>query len=263
MLQILLHSSKTMAFSPTAHTPLGEPRYRNNAEELVRIWRDTDSKTIEKHMKISPQKATEVARMFTQWSTAPEHQLPAIDTFRGDIYSGLQVSSWSEADRQYAHNALVILSGLYGALRACDGIMPYRLEMGYKLPDGRSLYKYWGSSLAYSLPDDTSHLLNLSAVEYTKAILPFTTLPVTTPKFLTIHPKTGRPTFVVVHAKIARGAFASWAIRQRIADTSQLLAFSELGYTYNHDLSTPGEPVFVCQKFQGTGLSIRTKKEKA
>lgn len=260
MLQILLHSSKTMAAPHNAPAPLGTPQYLDVASELVNLWRRAEHRTIETRMKISPQKSIEVRQMLVDWSPNTEHQTPAVDTFHGDIYSGLQVSAWSEADRHYAHDTLTILSGLYGTLRACDGVMPYRLEMGYKLPDGTSLYKHWGSRLAHSLPDDTSHLLNLSAVEYTKSLLPFTDLPVTTPRFLTVQPKTSQPAFVVVHAKIARGAFASWVIRNRIIDVPQLTEFNELGYTYNHDLSTPNEPVFICQTFQGIGLSTRIKK---
>ncbi|MBC7459477.1 peroxide stress protein YaaA, partial [Candidatus Saccharibacteria bacterium] len=77
------------------------------------------------------------------------------------------------------------------------------------------------------------------------------------PRFLTISPKTGQPTFVVVHAKIARGAFASWMIRGRIDDVTKLQNFDEIGYIYSDELSTRAVPVFVCQTFGGLGLSVR------
>lgn len=247
-----------MAAPHNAPAPLGTPQYLDVASELVNLLRRTEHKTIETRMKISPQKSIEVRQMLVDWSPNPEHQTPAVDTFRGDIYSGLQVSAWSEADRHYAHDTLTILSGLYGALRACDGIMPYRLEMGYTLPDGRSLYSYWGARLGDTIPPSTTHLLNLSAVEYTKVLLPFTDLPTITPKFLTISPKNGQPTFITVHTKIARGAFANWVIRHRISATEDLPKFSALGYTYDEEMSSSTEPVFVCQKFQGTGMSVRS-----
>ena len=41
---------------------------------------------------------------------------------------------------------------------------------------------------------------------------------VVTPKFLTVDPQSGQPTFVVVHAKIARGTFARWLITARVRD---------------------------------------------
>lgn len=246
-----------MRSAKAAHAPIDEPQLQSDAAQLMDIVREASPDALSSLMKISAKKANEVHRTYANWSTDATLQMPAIDSFIGDIYSGLQVQTWSDNDRAYAHRHLLILSGLYGALRACDGVMPYRLEMGYKLPDGTSLYQFWGARIARLLPDLTSHVINLSAIEYTKAVLPFIVTPVITPKFLTISPKTGKPTFVTVHAKIARGAFARWLIQQRIEDIAQLTKFTDLGYRFNPDLSTPDQPVFVCQTFQGIGLSVR------
>lgn len=253
---ILLHSSKTMRGSASGHAPLSKPMFSEKAAELVGLLKRTNSDTIQALMHLSTSKAETVKALYDAWSDEEQSQIPAIDSFTGDIYSGLQVHSWSDADRLYAQEHLVILSGLYGGLRPCDGIMPYRLEMGYRLPDGRSMYDFWGDSIA-SLLSNEYLILNLSAVEYNKAILPYVTAQVITPKFLTISPKTGQPTFVAVHAKIARGAFASWAIRHRIQDAKLLQSFSELGYKYDADQSSLLEPVFICKNFGGLGLSVR------
>lgn len=256
MLQILLHSSKTMRREPVSHSPLGRPQFLAQATELADIFKNQDTTQLAALMKISPGKAAEVEQLYRSWS--PDTTLiPAIDAFLGDIYSGLQVQSWSDSDRQYAHQHLLILSGLYGALRACDGIRPYRLEMGYKLPGGDNLYQFWGDTLAATMQPQATLVVNLSAVEYTRAILPYLNLPVVTPRFLTVSPKTGEPVFVTVHTKIARGAFASWLIRDRISDPDQLPEFSDLGYAFAPDLSTSDQPTFVCQKFLGIGLSVR------
>ncbi|HMS93249.1 MAG TPA: YaaA family protein [Candidatus Saccharibacteria bacterium] len=256
-LQILLHSSKTMRAPNKRQALLGSPVLLSRAEELVDVWRGVSVAKIQSLMKVSEKKAHEAKNLFDEWSANPIAQVPAIDAFIGDIYSGLQVQTWSDDDRAYAHEHLLILSGLYGGLRACDGVMPYRLEMGYKLPDGRSMYQFWGDSIASSLPTGTDCILNLSAVEYTKALLPHVDIPVITPKFLTISPKTGRPTFVTVHTKIARGAFARWVVQNRIEDVAQLQNFSDLNYRYDPTLSTPDQPVFVCKEFGGLGLSVR------
>ena len=256
-MQILLHSSKTMRVPTARHAPLGAPQLLPQATQLAEIWRQASLDDIQSLMRVSGKKASDVTALFAAWSTAGDLQVPAIDAFVGDIYSGLQAQTWSDQDRVYAHQHLLILAGLYGALRACDGIMPYRLEMGYKLPDGRSMYRFWGDSIASLLPRDTTHILNLSAVEYTKALLPYTNLPVIAPKFLTISPKTGEPTFVTVHAKIARGALARWMIQDRVENILKLSDFSDLGYRYDTSLSTPEQPVFVCGEFGGLGLSVR------
>lgn len=237
--------------------PLGAPQLLAQAIQLAALWRQTSSDEIASHMKISDKKAAEVQQLYNNWSTKAGVQVSAIDAFVGDIYSGLQVQTWSAEDRAYAHAHLLILSGLYGGLRACDGVLPYRLEMGYKLPDGRSMYTFWGNTVASLLPADATYIINLSAVEYTRAILPHTDLPVITPKFLTVSSKTGEPTFVTVHTKIARGAFARRLIQNRIEDIAKLPEFSELGYRYDATTSTSEQPVFVCEEFGGIGLSAQ------
>jgi cytoplasmic iron level regulating protein YaaA (DUF328/UPF0246 family) len=256
-IQILLHSSKTMRIPADARAPLGVPQLLPQAAELAQTWRNAPEAEIVSRMKVSAVKASEVAQLFREWSADESLQVPAVDAFVGDIYSGLQVQSWSAEDRAYAHEHLLILSGLYGGLRACDGVLPYRLEMGYKLPDGMSMYEFWGKSIASILPPDTTTLINVSAVEYTKALLPHVDTPVIAPKFLTVSLKTGEPTFVTVHTKIARGAFARWLIQSRIQDPARLIEFSELGYAYDVAMSTSEQPVFICQEFGGIGLSVR------
>ena len=64
---------------------------------------------------------------------------------------------------------------------------------------------------------------------------------------------------MVIHAKIARGAFVRWLITSRTTDRDDLRAFAELGYTYDPRLSTAAEPVFVCKEFGGIGLSMRLR----
>lgn len=259
MLTILLHSSKTMRSERVNHAPLDRPLLYVQAAVLgAMIANRLDS--IGDMMKLSPAKTTQVQKVWTDWTLDPATSIPAIDAFIGDIYSGLQVNQMSDEDRAYAHEHLLILSGLYGALRACDGIRPYRLEMGYKLPTGVSMYDFWkqqDKKPVDVIPPNTSHIINLSAVEYTKAILPYTKLPVVTPKFLTASPKTGKPEFVTVHAKVARGAFARWLIQNRVRDIEHLPKFNELGYQYSEKLSKHDEPVFICSEFKGLGLSVR------
>jgi uncharacterized protein len=81
---------------------------------------------------------------------------------------------------------------------------------------------------------------------------------VVTPQFLTVDPASKRPKFVVVHAKIARGAFARWLTSQRVKDIENAIGeFIDIGYRYDEALSTPSEPVFVCRDFGGKGMSVR------
>ena len=216
---------------------------------------------IEKVMHVSYNLATKTKTVVGEWQSGSKGQTLALDSFIGDIYSGLRAQELSKSDRDYADTTLWILSGLYGVLKPYDGVQPYRVEMGYKFPDQKfgNLYTFWGSKIARQLPAQ-GIIVNVSSVEYTKAVLPFIDENrVTTPHFLTVNPKTGEPGFTVVHAKIARGAFARWLITSRITDPARFGEFNDLGYSFNASLSTLQTPTFICKDFGGLGLSIRLK----
>lgn len=241
---------------------LRQPALINKATELGNYLKALTPEEIQKSMDVSPALALKTRELLANWTTEPTKLSVAVDSFLGDIYSGLHANDLSEDDRSYADKVLIILSGLYGCIRPLDGIYPYRLEMGYRLPDARyaNLYEFWGRDIADCLPTE-GLIVNLSAEEYYRTVLPYiNTDRIVTPHFLTISPTTKQPVFVVVHAKIARGAFARWLITERINKADSLPSFSELGYSYSKELSTPEKPVFICEEFGGKGRSIRITK---
>jgi cytoplasmic iron level regulating protein YaaA (DUF328/UPF0246 family) len=259
MITILLHSSKTMRTPGPHGKTLRTPQLVKKAKQIDSYLKTLSDTDIARNMHVSPALAEKTRDIISNWSAASKNQSLAIDSFVGDIYSGLRASELSAADRDYADQTLCILSGLYGIVRPYDGIMPYRLEMGYKFhdPQFNNLYTFWGDTIAACLPP-AGTIVNVSSVEYTKAVLPYIDpARVITPRFLTLDSKTNEPAFVVVHAKIARGAFAKWLITSRTTDPAKFSEFSDLNYIYNEHLSTPSEPVFVCATFGGIGLSMR------
>jgi len=257
---ILLQSSKTMR-SPR---PLGVvPRtllLGAKAQRLGLYVASLPVAKIARIMGVSRLLAEKVADNAAAWSMSPEKQSLAIDSFIGDIYSGLRAGELSAADREYADQVLCILSGQYGALRPFDGICPYRVEMAYRFPEREfsDMYAYWGEAVRDVIPEGT--VVNLTSLEYGRTVVPFLDpARVVTPKFLSLDPKTGKPTAVAVHAKIARGAFARWLITSRITDPARFSEFSDLGYSFDQSSSQPGVPVFICREFGGKGLSIRLR----
>jgi cytoplasmic iron level regulating protein YaaA (DUF328/UPF0246 family) len=240
---------------------LAQPELLDKAVVLSNYLKTLSEKQLVKTMHVSFKLADRTHTLITDWTDNPISQRVAIDSFLGDIYSGLQVPDWSTTDRIYANDCLRILSGLYGILRPLDAIYPYRLEMGYKLPGNKfsNLYNYWGDSIAKTLPAD-SLIINLAAAEYSKVITDYVdSSRIITPRFLTINKKTNQPSFIVVHAKIARGAFACWLIKDKISNPKRLRDFKDLGYLYDEELSSGNSPVFTCKEFGGIGLSLRLK----
>ena len=257
---ILLHSSKTMKVTRPARLELSKPALAAQAQKLGVYLASMKLKEIQSIMGVSGNLAQEIMATASSWPSS-NHQGSALHSFRGDVFSGLQVTSFDKKDLAYANQHLKIVSGLYGLLRPLDAVTPYRLEMGYKLTREpyTSLYKFWGDSLARLLPEGEP-IVNLTSLEYGRAIVPYLDKSlVISPRFYTYNAKTRQHTSVAVHSKIARGAFAHWLITQRITKGSELVNFDEIGYHYQASLSTPLEPTFVCREFMGKGLSIRLK----
>jgi len=258
---VLIHSSKTMR-SSVATTPCTEPVLIDKAKPLAAYIQTLSAAQLQTVMSVSGPLSHKVHDTLAEWNTEPDRQSLAVDSFVGDIYSGLRATAMPKSDRDYAQQTLRILSGLYGVLRPYDGVCSYRLEMGYKLPGQPfgSLYAYWDSTIAETLPKE-GLIINLSAVEYTKTVMPYLdNARVVAPRFLTVNPKTGEPAQVIVHTKIARGAFARWLMLSRITKLNEMVQFNDLNYRYDTALSTASEPTFVCKTFGGIGLSMRLQK---
>ena len=255
---IILHSSKTMKAQPTPG--LRAPWLIDEARVLRDYVMGLSESAIATAMHVSPTLAHQTHELFMGWSDS-EAVTVAIDSFRGDTYSGLRAAEFDDGDRTYADEHLRILSGLYGVLRPLDGIAPYRLEPAYRFADEpyRNIYKYWGDRIA-KLLSSVGPVINVSSVEYMKLITPYIDASrIITPRFMTRHHQSGMLTFVAVHAKIARGAYARWMIQERIEEVGRLTEFHDLGYRYVPSGSTPDSPLFVCDSFEGLGLSVRLK----
>lgn len=254
MITVLLHSSKTMTVTPTVY-PLTTPAFIDMATALRQYVTGLDVDSLRRAMHISETLAQNVKKLYLDSrSSAPS---AAVESFRGDIYSGLRSLDWTDKQKMFAQKHLRLLSGLYGVLRPYDAVIPYRLEAGYRLPDEpyNNLYTYWADRILSEIKGDD--ILDLTSKEYGKLIAPYVnTQRIVTPIFLT-RMAGGEPTFIAVHAKIARGAFARWIIKRGINSLEGIEAFDDLGYRYNPNRSTPEVPVYICDNFDGIGLSQR------
>lgn len=197
---------------------------------------------IMKGMHVSGPLADKVMADIAAWQ--PNGTTRALFAFQGDIYQGVRAKTFNEADVAYANEHLRILSGLYGILRPNDLICPYRLEIGYGFPV--NLYTFWKDRLAKTILDNV--VFNLASVEYAKAVVPY--LPKTTviiePQFFVQYPGE-QPKFAAYHAKIARGAYAAWLIKNRIVANNKPEQFTDLGYAYSEELSSMHKPAYILE----------------
>jgi uncharacterized protein len=176
---------------------------------------------------------------------------PAMLTFNGNVYEGLDAASLSATDVEFSQDHVRILSGLYGVLKPMDKIQPYRLEMGRKLTTerGSNLYQFWGPTLAETLMNDMSDhtdktIVNLASNEYFKAVdKKALDAPVIEAKFLNI--KDGQARNLMFFGKRARGLMARWIVDNRIDSADDLRDFNVEGYQYNKLQSTLEQMIFT------------------
>ncbi|BBP45374.1 UPF0246 protein [Thiosulfatimonas sediminis] len=171
--------------------------------------------------------------------------------FKGDVYQGLDAYSLDQISIDYLQTHLRILSGLYGLLKPCDMMLPYRLEMGTKFVNsqGKDLYAFWGRKLSEALNVDlaaqgSQTLVNLASNEYFKAVdKKALKARIITPIFKDW--KGEQYKIISFHAKKARGLMARYAADHKVESAEELKQFDYQGYAFAPQLSSDTDWVFT------------------
>ena len=251
---IVVSPAKSLDFeSPVKTDKYSEPRFLEQAAELVDVLRRRTPEDLSELMNISAKLGELNYRRYQNWERpfTPDNARQAVFAFTGDVYTGLDVGSLSAADLQHAQRHLRILSGLYGVLRPLDLMQAYRLEMGTRLPvgDEKDLYGFWGEQITQALNEDMKGyrprlLVNLASNEYFRSVREKQLdADVVSPVFKDY--KNGQYKVISFHAKKARGMMAAWLIRHRVSDRDALAGFDAGGYRYSAEESTTERPVFL------------------
>jgi cytoplasmic iron level regulating protein YaaA (DUF328/UPF0246 family) len=229
------------------------PLWTTRAAELIALMRQKTPSEVASLMNLSDELAALNVGRYAAWSrrATPRNSRPAALAFDGDVYDGLAARNLPLADLEWAQSHLVILSGLYGVLRPLDRLQPYRLEMGTRLTNdhGRDLYAFWGDAVARYLDrrvrtEKAGLIVNLASQEYFRVVdQRVLRTPVLHCRFEEQQPG-GEAKIVSFFAKRARGAFARWAIENRVDSPADLAAFDRAGYAVVRGESTPEQLVF-------------------
>lgn len=253
-MKILLSPAKSLDYNRTIQTPeTSVAPFIEDADYLAGKLQKMSKKKIGELMKLSPQLSDLNYDRYQSWE-APKQlgdfAKPAITVFTGEVYRGFDAETLSSEEFERAQEKVRILSGLYGLLRPLDLMYPYRLEMGTKwsvTAAKKNLYQYWGDKLAKYLNEemkDDEVIINLASNEYFKAIDKKTIKPrIITPIFKEL--KGDQYKVVMMYAKHARGAMARDIVKQDYKSIDDLKGYNVDGYSYNEELSSDNEWVFV------------------
>jgi len=250
---LILSPSKLMnEVVPELATTTDIPQFLKQSEALIQELRTVSVSQWKQKMKITTELAELTHQRFAHWKipTLKKQGTPAAATFSGEAFKALNAASWSEKQWRVASEKLVVLSAVYGALRANDKMLPYRLMVGtpYKTSQGISLYQYWSNTITTYFNARLGKkgvLLNLASDEYSKMIdrkslearwIDF--------KFLQ-QQSNGSLKNIATFSKQARGTVAKYIIENNVSEIKDMQAFAEEGYAFRKDLSTENEWVFV------------------
>ena len=252
----LLSPAKTLDYDTPVPAPLrrkaSEPLFSTRAAELIAVLRRHSATQVAGLMDLSEKLAALNVERYAAWQpvATPANSKPAVLAFAGDVYDGLQPSTLGTADFSWAQQHLVILSGLYGALRPLDRLQPYRLEMGtaLKTAGAKDLYTYWGDTVAEHLnrlqaDEAVPVVVNLASQEYARvALRPVLRARVVECVFEEV--RQGEPRVISFFAKKARGLMARFAVQQRLRSVKALQAFDAEGYNFEAGASSADRLVF-------------------
>lgn len=252
MLFALLSPAKRLDFSPPpSFAKATEPALMAETAVLAARAKKFSRRDLQKLMGISPKLADLNFERFQAFDPANSGETkPALFTFAGDVYMGLDAKTLSKGDLAFAQKHIGMLSGLYGLLRPLDAIQPYRLEMGtaMKTERGGDLYAFWQETLVEHLNTVTEKLknpviINLASNEYWGAVTTKNlNAPVIQCTFKEI--RDGKAKVLSFFAKKARGLMARAIIDNRWKKAEDLKDFDIEGYSFNHTLSDDKTWVF-------------------
>ncbi|MFT6343486.1 MAG: cytoplasmic iron level regulating protein YaaA (DUF328/UPF0246 family) [Paraglaciecola sp.] len=251
---VVISPAKNLDYdTPAVTKTFTQPEMLDDSQALIEQCQTLTPAKIGSLMKISDKLAGLNADRYAGWHTPfdTNNAKQALLAFNGDVYTGLNASSFSQDDFDYAQQHLRILSGLYGVLRPLDLMQAYRLEMGTKLDigDNKNLYQFWGERISNKLNEainiqGDNVLVNLASNEYFKAVKPKSiNAEIYTPVFQDC--KNGQYKVISFYAKKARGMMARYILKNQLTEVSQLQKFDTAGYQFSPQKSKGNELVFT------------------
>lgn len=253
-MKIIISPAKQMQVETDLVEAAGTPAFLEKAGQISSVLKTYEKEELKKLFQAND-KITELNYQRYRNMDLDVHGTPAVLAYVGIQYQSMAPRVFTEKQWTYVRDHLYILSGLYGALKAMDGVVLYRLEMQAKLSvnGSRDLYDYWGDSIYQEIIKEEGQspvIINLASKEYSKVVEPYLK---PGDRFLTcvfgeeVPEKTGRQKIKVkaTQAKMARGSMVRF-LADRQAETPEIMKEFDLGgYCFSEELSSENEYVFL------------------
>lgn len=251
-MKIVISPAKSLNFEKELPTTLHtESVFLKESRAVHNVLKTKKPEDLSSLMSISQKLADLNWQRNQEWSTpfTVENARPAVYTFDGDVYTGLDAFTIPTEKLDVLQDKLRILSGLYGLLKPLDLMQAYRLEMGTKMPIGehKNLYEFWKPTLTKALNKEMKAdelFVNLASNEYFSAVDTKTLkVPVITPDFKEY--KDGKLKIISFYAKRARGMMVRYILDTNAETIDDLKGFDYDGYQFDANLSKGNHLVFT------------------
>ena len=246
MLKILISPAKKMNIDSDGFQGVSFPYFIEKAEFLRNILKSMSYEELKKLWKCNDKIATINFERLKNMDSK-NALTPAILSYDGIQYKYIAPNVFTYDQLNYINERLIILSGLYGMLRPFDGVIPYRLEMQAKLSgkNFKSLYDFWGSSVADILSKETDTIINLASKEYSKVVSDNigNNINFITCSFAQII--NGKPVEKGTLCKMARGEMVRYMAENNIKDYKNIKNFNRMNFSYSDALSDENTFVFI------------------
>ena len=228
-----------------------EATFLKQAETIQKTLKKKKPKQLMELMDISEKLADLNWQRNQDWQLpfTANNARPAIYTFDGEVYTGLDAYSLPVEKVGVLQDKLRILSGLYGILKPLDLMQAYRLEMGTSIVIGsnKNLYEFWKKSITDYLNSELNKeelFVNLASNEYFSAVdAKKLKVPVINPEFKDY--KDGKLKMISFFAKKARGLMVRYIIDTNAETIDDLKGFNYDGYAFDGNLSSGTKLVFT------------------
>ncbi|MBK6777194.1 MAG: peroxide stress protein YaaA [Flavobacteriales bacterium] len=253
---VLLSPAKDLAQETPAIARATQPVLLEYTKPLVAKLKTLSAKKLSSLMDLSAKLGELNRERYSNWSTpfTPKNARPAVFTFNGEVYRGLEARTLSSDDMQFAQHHVRILSGLYGVLRPLDLMQDYRLMMGtpFALGKAKDLYAYWGDRITETLNADlkatkSDVVINCASSEYFKAVRPgMLNARIITPEFRDKVGGAYKP--LQTYVKNQRGALARYIVKHRLLEWERIKEYDGDGYRFSAEESTNEKYIFLRDK---------------
>ncbi len=238
--------SPTKTFNRVHENNGNEPLFLTVTKDLVKKLSTFSLIELRELYNCSEKIAEENASRFLHWKST--NGGTAIRMYGGEVFKQLNCENMTPQMVERMKSDVLILSGLYGILRAEDRIQAYRLDLKEGLSiHGKSLIEIWKPRVTRYLNDlEDSEFVFVGSQEYEK-LIDFKKL-ATSKKFVRLvfmEQENHIRCIKGMYAKTARGKFVRFLLENQIDSLEELKTISIDSYLFDSDVSDQVNFVYV------------------